>query len=445
MNRRVRVLFADDDTTFRTILTKELTRAGFAVTGADSGEAALEAAREEPFDVVLLDIKMPDIDGIEVLKRMMSEVPALEVIMLTGHGTLSNAVAAMKMGAYDFLTKPCDLDELEALILKASDKKRLHEENVLLRAELRRREGSMDILGKSQAFNEVMMLVGKVAGTDSTVLVRGESGVGKEMVARAIHQKSERAKGPFIIVDCGALQETLLESELFGHEKGAFTGAVASKRGLVEVAENGTLFLDEVGEIGSAVQVKLLRVIETGNYRRLGGTTNRKADVRLIAATHRDLEQMMQEGSFREDLYWRLNVVTINIPPLRERTEDIPLLARAFAMYPRITGKGSKKISPEAMESLIKYSWPGNIRELQNVIERAIILAEEELISVRDLPANLLDSLEGQSMGSLKDLERDAIVQALRLHGGHRVRAAKTLGISERNLYRKIREYDLGE
>ncbi len=446
MSRTVRVLFADDDTTFRTVLTRELDRAGFAVTGVASGEEALAAARQEPYDVVLLDIKMPDIDGIEVLKRLMlEEAPSVEVIMLTGHGTLSNAVTAMKLGAYDFLTKPCDLDELETLIQKAAEKKRLQEENVFLKAELRRREGDLEMLGQGPAFREVLTLVDKVAYTDSTVLLRGESGVGKEMVARTIHRSSERAKGPFVIVDCGALQETLLESELFGHEKGAFTGAVARKRGLVEVANGGTLFLDEVGEIGTAVQVKLLRFIETASYRRLGGTTNRTADVRLIAATHRDLEAMMQEGAFREDLFWRLNVVTVPIPPLRERPEDIPLLARAFAAAPRITGKGPKTIEPEAMNALMSYPWPGNIRELQNVIERAIILSEGPAIMVHDLPANLLESPADPVLGTLKELEREAIARALSLYGGHRARAARMLGISERNLYRKIKEYDLEE
>jgi DNA-binding NtrC family response regulator len=376
MSRKVRVLFADDETTFRTVLTRELSRVGFLVKGVPSGEEALAAVHEESYDVVLLDINMPDLDGIEVLKRLNTETSNLEVIMLTGHGTLSNAVTAMKLGAYDFLTKPCDLDELETLILKAADKKRLNEENALLKAELKRREGDWGMLGNSPAFHEVLALVDKVAATDSTVLLRGESGVGKEMVARAVHRRSDRAGGPFVIVDCGALQETLLESELFGHEKGSFTGAVSYKQGLVELADGGTLFLDEVGEIGLAVQVKLLRVIETGEYRRLGSTTNRTAEVRLVAATHRDLETMMQEGAFREDLFWRLNVVTIPIPPLRERPEDISLLARAFATAPRITGKGPKTIETEAMEALLAYPWPGNIRELQNVIERAIILAD---------------------------------------------------------------------
>lgn len=443
MSRPVRVLFADDEMTFRTVLTKELSRAGLIVRAVGSGEAAISAALQGPFDVVLLDIKMGDLDGIEVLKKVKAEVPILEVVMLTGYGTLSNAVTAMKLGAYDFLTKPCDLDELEALIQKAAEKKWLNEENVLLKAELKRHEGKEGMVGQSMAFQEVLALVDKVAKTNSTVLLRGESGVGKEMVARAIHRQSDRAGGPFVIVDCGTLQETLLESELFGHEKGAFTGAVANKQGLVELAEAGTLFLDEVGEIGQSIQVKLLRVIETGEYRRLGGTTNRTADVRLIAATHRDLEDMMREGTFREDLFWRLNVVTIPVPPLRERPGDIPLLARTFAAAPRITGKGPKTIEPDALEALVAYSWPGNIRELQNVIERAIILSEGPSITLDDLPANLLDTSSGTSLSSLKELERKAIAHALRMHGGHRVRAAKVLGISERNLYRKIREYNL--
>jgi DNA-binding NtrC family response regulator len=443
MKRPVRVLFVDDEATFRTVLSRELSRAGLEVRSVASGQEALAEARQEPYDVVLLDIKMPDLDGIEVLTRLKAETPTLEVIMLTGHGTLQNAVKAMKLGAYDFLTKPCALDELEALIHKAAEKKRLNEENVLLRAEIRRLEGDGEMLGRSPAFQEVLALIDKVAGTDSTVLIRGESGVGKEMVARAIHRRSNRASGPFVIVDCGALQETLLESELFGHEKGAFTGAVAPKQGLVELAQGGTLFLDEVGEISPAVQVKLLRVIDTGVYRRLGSTTNRTANVRIIAATHRDLEAMMRQGAFREDLFWRLNVVTIPIPPLRERPEDIPLLANAFASNPRMTGKKPKSIDPEAMEVLLKYPWPGNIRELQNVIERALILSEGPSITLRDLPANLLEEAETSPAKTLQELEREAIARTLRLFGGHRLKAARALGISERSLYRKIKEYRL--
>lgn len=445
MSRKVRVLFADDETTFRTVLTKELKRVGLLVKAVDSGESALTAAREEAFDVVLLDIKMPDLDGIDVLKRLKTEVSNLEVIMLTGHGTLPTAVNAMKLGAYDFLTKPCSLDELEALIQKAAEKKRLNEENVLLRAEIKRLEGDGEMLGQSPAFQKVLTLVNKVAATDSVVLLRGETGVGKEMVARAIHYRSRRAHEPFVIIDCGLLQETLLESELFGHEKGAFTGAVSRKRGLVEIADGGVLFLDEVGETSPSAQVKLLRVIETGSYRRLGGTANRMADVRLVAATHRNLEAMMHEGSFREDLFWRLNVVTINIPPLRERPEDIPELACAFAAILRIVGRGPKNIEPEAMEVLVAYMWPGNIRELQNVIERAIILSDGPSITARDLPSNLLDTTAPTPVTTLKDMERDAIARMLHLYDGHRNHTAKALGVSERSLYRKIKEYGLEE
>jgi len=367
--------------------------------------------------------------------------------MLTGHGTIDTAVESMKLGAYDYLTKPCTLDNLEAVVQKAFERKQILQKNMALSQELARRERLDGFIGESREFKEVIELISKVASTDSSVLIQGESGVGKELVARAIHKASPRRENPFVIIDCGSLQENLLESELFGHEKGAYTGAVGLKHGLFEVADSGTIFLDEIGEISPSLQVKLLRVLETGEFRRVGGLKVINVDVRVLAATNKNLHQLVEGGKFRDDLFYRLNIISIFIPPLRDRRGDIPLLTRHFVENHSITGKGKKLITDEAMELLSTYRWPGNVRELQNVIERGIILSEDEYIKPEDLPTNLksqVDLLEIPRQGDalpLGEIEKIYILSVLERVGGNRARAAGILNISERNLYRKLKEY----
>jgi DNA-binding NtrC family response regulator len=365
--------------------------------------------------------------------------------MLTGHGTVENAIAAMKAGAYDYLTKPCELDQVEVTIRKAYEKGLLARQNATLQHELARCGcgQAFGMIGQSRALEAVLDTVGKVAATDSTVLLRGESGVGKEVVARAIHANSPRAKAPFVVIDCASLQENLLESELFGHERGAYTGAVSLKHGLFEVAAGGTAFLDEVTEVTPAIQAKLLRAIETRTFRRLGGTKDIQVDARVLAATNRDPEQMVAQGRFREDLFYRLNVISISIPPLRDRRDDIPLLAAHFVAHSRVSGKGRKAISPEAMQLLCRYPWPGNIRELQNVIERATILSTGDVIRPQDLPdpfrAPSRDRGPNGSLLPLRKVEDQYIEQVLGAVGGNKRQAARILGISERHLHRRLR------
>lgn len=447
MEPKISILLVDDDDTFREVLTGELASMGYGVVSASSGEEAKERLEGEDFDIVLLDIKMPGMGGVEALSMIKESSPETEVIMLTGHGTIDNAVEAMKLGAYDYLTKPCTLDNLEAVVRKASERKQILQKNMALEQELARRERSDGFIGESREFKEVIDLISKVASTDSSVLIQGESGVGKELAARAIHKVSPREDNPFVIIDCGSLQENLLESELFGHEKGAYTGAVGLKHGLFEVADSGTIFLDEIGEISPSLQVKLLRVLETGDFRRVGGLKVINVDVRVLAATNKNLHQLVERGKFREDLFYRLNIISIFIPPLRDRRGDIPLFARHFARNHSVTGKGKKLITDEAMELLNTYRWPGNVRELQNVIERAIILSEDEFIKPEDLPTNLkiqVDLLEIPRQGDplpLGEIEKRYILSVLERVGGHRAKAAGILKISERNLYRKLKEY----
>ena len=447
-HRTIHILVVDDDDDFRNMIEKELRHMGFETACASGGKDAQTQIANGDIDVVLLDIKMPDMDGVTLLKEIKTRTPSPEVIMLTGHGTVENAIESMKLGAYEYLTKPCQLEELEVTLHKAYEKQALIKQNAALRQELARREPFPDLVGRSPALRPVLVLIEKVAATDSTVLIQGESGVGKELVARATHRHSLRADHPFVIIDCTSLQEDLLESELFGHEPGAYTGAVGLKHGLFEAADRGTVFMDEIGELTLSIQAKLLRVLETGTFRRVGGTRNIQVDARLITATNRRLEQMVEEGTFRKELYYRLNVISIMIPPLRERKEDIPLLARYFAENSEVTGSGSKGISEEAMEILIAYDWPGNVRELENVIERAVILSEGAVIGARDLPPNLRALgdpwMEGEGKWvPLKEVERRYIGRVLQEVGGHRGKAARILGVSERNLYRKLKRYGL--
>ena len=439
----IHVLVVDDNSSFRMVISKELHNMGFQVETVDNGEEALRRISEDVFDVVLLDIRMPGMDGVAALEAIKEASPTAEVIMLTGYGTVENAIRSMKLGAYDYLTKPCQLDELEVTIRKAYEKNALTRKNTALERELARRDQCSELIGESLALRNVLELIAKAAPTDSTVLIYGESGTGKELVARAIYRHSLRAGGPFVVIDCTSLHENLLESELFGHEKGAYTGATGLKHGLFEVADSGTVFMDEIGELSPAIQAKLLRVLETGSFRRVGGTKNIEVDVRLLAATNRDLRAMMSEEKFKEELFYRLDVVTISVPPLRERKEDIPLLARHFARHNRVTGR-EKKISEEVMKLLVNYPWPGNVRELENVIERAVILSDGDRITPKDLPGNLRTaddlSLEDRDrLMPLEEVERRYIARVLHQVNGNRRRAARILGISERNLYRKLK------
>ncbi len=448
MSRRAELLIVDDEETFRLVLARELEARGHSVATACTGEEALERIRCERYEAVLLDVKLPGMDGLAVLEALRELAPLTQVVVLTGHGALETAIRAMKLGAYDFLTKPLQLDELEAVLQKAREKRTLQQENVALKQELARHERFSEFVGRSAPLREVLDLIARVAATDSTVLVTGESGVGKELAARAIHRTSRRSGQPIVVVDCSALHEELLQSELFGHEKGAFTGAHALKRGLLEVADGGSIFLDEIGEFSLPLQAKLLRVLETGTFRRVGGLRDIVVDVRVIAATNRNLPQMVEQGRFREDLFYRINVFAIVLPPLRERRQDIPLLAERLAQ--RLAGGRDIEFTKEAIDLLMSYHWPGNVRELQNVIERAIILSDGPYIEAKHLPVNLRatpplpEPTAEEGYPTLQEVERRYIAKLLRELEGHRTRVAQALGISERNLYRKLKDYRLG-
>ncbi|HEY6221285.1 MAG TPA: sigma-54 dependent transcriptional regulator [Candidatus Eisenbacteria bacterium] len=442
------LLIVDDEDSFRKIVGKELERAGYVVESAATLEEARRALAQKSYHLVLLDVRLPDGNGLELLADIKSSLPSTQVVMLTAFGTVQEAIQAMKQGAHDFLTKPCKLGELEAVLEKALEVANLERGNIALQRDVDRLQPSDRFVGETASVRELHNMVTRVAGTDSTVLIRGESGVGKELVARAVHRQSRRARQPFVVVDCASLHENLLQSELFGHEKGAYTGAIRLKHGLFEVADRGTIFLDEIGEVTPPLQVKLLRVLETGIFRRVGGTADVKVDVRVIAATNRPLESMLKEGAFREDLYYRLNVFSIMIAPLRERREDIPLLVEHFIRGSAIAPRRGVKMSPEAMEVLLRYPWPGNARELENVIERALILCNGEEILPADLPMGVrLPPQAGPdgtaaSRPTLAEAERRYIRQVVEECAGHRQRAAQILGISERNLYRKLKELE---
>lgn len=441
----IHVLLVDDDGPFRNALAGELVHSGFQVSAVPEAESALGEIENRTFDVAIVDLNLPGMSGEELLRQLRDSSPSTEVIILTGHGTITKAVRTLKDGAYDFLTKPCNLDELEAVVRKAFEKRSLLRDNRLLQRELARHDRFREFVGESQALRSVLEIIAKVSQTDSTVLIQGESGVGKELAARAIHRNSPRRSHPFIVVDCTSLQESLLQSELFGHERGAFTGAVARKHGLFEVADGGTLFLDEIGEVTLPLQARILRVLDIGSFRRVGGVRDVHVEVRVICATNRDLLQMVRSGDFRQDLYYRINVVSFTLPPLRERREDIPRLARYFAKHSPLASRGPITLSSQVLSVMQAYSWPGNVRELQNVIERALILADGGEITVDDLPGNIRHDLETsvteltRHRPSLAELESSYIALLLEEFGGHRARVAQVLGISERNLYRKLK------
>jgi len=446
------ILVVDDDAVARQLLADALRKDGYDVEIAGGGADAIALGLAKRFDVVLTDIKMGEVDGLAVLREFRQRSPETAIVLLTAFGSMDGAVEAIKQGAYDYLAKPFKREDIRLVVRRSLEHSRLVRENARIREELRDRHGS-PLIGSSPAILEVYKLVARVSPGKSTVLLEGESGTGKELVARAIHANSPRRDRAFVPVNCAAITETLLESELFGHEKGAFTGAVATRRGLFETADQGTLFLDEIGDIGPALQVKLLRVIQEQEVRHVGGTASVKVDARIVAATNRDLALMVREGKFREDLYYRLNVVRIVLPPLRERREDIPMLAHHFlqkvclANNPMIRG-----FVPETMALLERYHWPGNVRELENVIERTVSLAHGPLIMPDDLPetvrkAETAEAGGNESLLSLDEVEKRHLNRVLRETGGNKVRAARILGIDRRTLYRMAERFgmDLGE
>ncbi len=451
---KARILIAEDEKTQRDLLEGFLQREGFSVEAVANGNEALERLAVHSFDLALIDYKMPELDGLQTLREVRKLYPDFPVIMMTAYGTVETAVASMKEGALDYLTKPIDLDELLLTLQKVIERSTLLRENKELKAQLQNRYQFTQIVYASPKMEEVMGLVARVAPSQATVLIRGESGTGKELIANAVHYASPRSRQPWVKVSCAAIPETLLESELFGHEKGAFTGAAQRRIGRFEEADGGSIFLDEIGDLSPSTQVKLLRILQGREFQRLGSNITLKTDVRVIAATHRNLEEAIQKGLFREDLYYRLNVISITLPPLRERREDISLLIDHFLKkYSEENQKSISDISKEARDLLLRYPYPGNIRELENLIERAVILCRGEMITTQDLPFHLKEgrsetpwtsSKKGKSLPeSLEEIERDSILRALHQHDGVQTKAAESLGISERVLRYKIRKYGI--
>ncbi|WP_425449009.1 sigma-54-dependent transcriptional regulator [Dethiothermospora halolimnae] len=443
------ILIADDEKNMIWALKKAFKKKNFNVITASDGQEAVDKFIDEIPDIVLLDLKMPKLDGIEVLKRIKEHNNETPVIMITAHGSAKTAVKAMKLGAYDYISKPFDIEELKILIEKAINYKSLNDEVTYLKEKLK--ENNRDIIYKGIKMEEVMEIIEKVAPTDATVLILGESGTGKELVADAIHKNSARKEGPFVKINCGALPENLLESELFGYEKGAFTGAVSNKLGKFDMAQGGTIFLDEVGEISPSIQVKLLRVLQEKEFERLGGNKTIKVDTRIITATNRNLKERIEKGEFREDLYYRLNVIPIEIPPLRERKEDIPLLVTHFLdKYSSQMGKGRVIIDKEALNKLCNYQWKGNVRELQNVIERCVILSSNNEIKGEDLPDDIKKkewkrdyfSLPEDGI-SLEKVEKSLIKQALKKADYNQTKAAKLLDITRYTLLYRMDKYNI--
>jgi two-component system, NtrC family, response regulator AtoC len=446
-----RVLIVDDEKNMRWVLGQALSGEGFDVAEAVDGSSALDAVAEQEPDVMVLDHRMPEPDGMEVLRKVRAKGMSFPIIMLTAHGNVATAVEAMKAGASEYLTKPFDLEELKLAIDKALQYSGLAAEVERLRSELDAEYDVQGIVASDPGMLAVLETVHKVAPTMATVMIYGESGTGKELIARAVHNLSDRAAKPFVSVSAGALPETLLESELFGYEKGAFTGAVTAKPGRFEMANGGTLFLDEIGDISPATQVKLLRVLQERRFERLGGTRGIEVDVRVVAATNRDLQQLIADGGFREDLFYRLNVVPVTLPPLRQRAGDIPLLVAHFLEKFKA---GSKRISPQAMEALVKYPWPGNIRELENTIERIVILSHDDEIGVPDLPAEVRAGVppsdrvaSGFSLPDdgvhLEEVELDLVRQALDRTGGSVPKSAKLLGLTPKTLEARMQRLGL--
>ncbi len=446
------ILIADDEKNIRTGLAKSLRMEGYQVKLAEDGIQAWNFINSEHADLVISDLRMPRMSGEDLLIKITSAYPTIPVIILTGHGTIESAVNAMRDGAFDFVTKPINLDRLSLLVKRALSSRKLQIENTKLLKELEmlKKKHKFDgVIGKSPKMQKVMEIIEQVAQTKASVLITGESGVGKELVADAVHDLSNRSREAYVKVHCAALSESLLESELFGHEKGAFTGAVAQKKGRFELADKGTIFLDEIGEINAQVQIKILRVLQEKKFERVGGEKTLQIDTRVISATNRDLQAEIQKGNFREDLYYRLNVVNIEVPPLRERKEDIPVLSAAFLKeFNEENGKSLEGFSTRARLVLNNYSWPGNIRELRNCIESAVVLSKGSVIEVDDLPVQVVsgakdDQVSIQLGASMEIAEREFIIATLNFCKGNKTKAAEVLGIGRKTLHRKIQEYQI--
>ena len=438
-----KVLVIDDEQNIRRMLTRVLSPEGFIIKEAINGLEALKRLEEENYSLVLLDLRMPVLNGIDTLKKIREYDINLPVIMMSAYGSIPEAVEAMKLGALDYLIKPFDIDELKIIVDRAIKEYALKVENIYYREEEEKRFNFEEIIGKSNSINRVLEMVKNVAPTPATVLITGESGTGKELIARAIHKNSLHKNGPFVVVNCVAFSSNLLESELFGHEKGSFTGAIAKRIGRFEMANGGTIFLDEIGEMDLTIQTKLLRVLQEKEFERVGSSRSIKVDVRILSATNKDLKKEVEERRFREDLFYRLNVFNVDVPPLRERKEDIPLIVEhLIGKYNKILNKKVKKVSAKAMELLLDYDYPGNIRELENIIERSMIMAKDEIIDEKYF--NFIKKETSiKKKGTLKDTEKELIIKYLIQNNANRTKTAEILGISRRSLQNKIKEYKI--
>jgi DNA-binding NtrC family response regulator len=446
-----RILVVDDEDGMRRLLSRVLTREGYETSAVGSGAEALRLVASERFDLVVTDIKMPEMDGLLLLAELKEYEPSLPIIVITAYGTIENAVQALRSGAYDYIAKPFENDEIKLTVAKAFERERLLAENRYLHAELEGRYDFSGIVGGSLAMQQVYDMASSVAVSNANVMITGESGTGKELLARSIHYSSLRKEKPFVVLNCAAISEGVLESELFGHEKGAFSGALDTRKGRFERADQGTLFIDEVAEMSMAAQVKLLRVIQEHEFERVGGNKTISVDVRIVAATNKKLEDLVKDGNFREDLYYRLNVVNINVPPLRSRREDVEPLSRFFLeKYTAETGKKITDLSPRALSCLLAHDWPGNVRELQNAIERAVVLSKGSVLTPRDFPQGMqgddqiclqIPEKGGSLTDILEDLERQLIIQTLQREEGSQTRAAETLGIKRTTLRYKMEKY----
>ncbi len=449
MTDSIRILVVDDEASQRELVSGYLRKQGFEVFTAAGGEAALELFRQAPMELILTDQRMPGLSGLDLLKAARAINPETQVIVMTAYGSVETAVEAMRDGAVDYVAKPLNLEELRQKIQRIVEKHRLYAENRALREELKSRHRIEGIIGESGQMVEVISLVQRVAASEATVLIRGESGTGKELIAKAIHYASPRAARPLVRVNCAALPENLLESELFGHEKGSFTGAIATRKGRFELADNGTLFLDEIGDLPLHLQAKLLRVLQEREFERVGSSQPIKVNVRILSATHRDLESLMRSGQFREDLYYRLNVVTILVPPLRDRRQDLPPLMDHFLkLFAAKNGKSLRGFSREARDALLRYDYPGNVRELENLVERAVVLCRGDVIDRGDLPLVLEEpdvpgEAQTQLTAAVEGLERRMIRDALKRANGVQTHAAELLGVTERALRYKLKKYGL--
>jgi len=444
------VLVVDDDAGHLSVVQTVIKSWGYLVEGTDDGTKAVERAKDKPFDLIVMDVRMAEMSGIEALKQIKKYNPAIPILIMTAFSSVESAVDALKAGAYDYLTKPLDFDVLKLTIERALDHTNLRAENLGLKEKLRSSYDLANIIGKSQPMKELIDMVAMVAPSEATALITGESGTGKELIAKSIHYNSNRKEGPLVVVNCAALTETLLESELFGHEKGAFTGADRRREGRFMQANKGTIFLDEIGEMSSVMQAKLLRVIQDREIQRVGSDVTMNVDVRILAATNRELQEDVEAGKFREDLYYRLNVVTLRVPPLRERLQDIPLLAQHFlAKYANKNKKRVKGFTPLAMDMFIKYDWPGNVRELENAVERAVILGAGDYISEKELPLSITKAYPhadeagtpAKQPQSLEEIEREAVLAALEAAGGNKSETARILGITRKTLHSKLQKY----